>query len=167
MKLYRLLVVLVMFTLNTKAQQVSGVIGSDNINLGGVTIAVESLNKSTISDENGKYIFVFPQPGKYKLIYYINGYHVENRVVEIGDLEAKVIHINLKKTSVQMDEIVVTGTMKEVSKTESPVPAEVYTPALFKKNPTPSIFDALQNVNGVRPQLNCNVCNTGDIHING
>ena len=22
-------------------------------------------------------------------------------------------------------------------------------------------------VNGVRPQINCNVCNTGDIHING
>ena len=31
----------------------------------------------------------------------------------------------------------------------------------------PSIFEALQNVNGVRPQLNCNICNTGDIHING
>ena len=30
-----------------------------------------------------------------------------------------------------------------------------------------SVFDALQNVNGVRPQINCNVCNTGDIHING
>src|SRR5690606_31738730 len=33
--------------------------------------------------------------------------------------------------------------------------------------PTPNIFEALQNVNGVRPQINCNVCNTGDIHING
>ncbi|WP_449435264.1 TonB-dependent receptor plug domain-containing protein [Pedobacter steynii] len=29
------------------------------------------------------------------------------------------------------------------------------------------MFEALQNVNGVRPQLNCNICNTGDIHING
>ncbi len=29
------------------------------------------------------------------------------------------------------------------------------------------MFDALQNVNGIRPQLNCNICNTGDIHING
>lgn len=25
----------------------------------------------------------------------------------------------------------------------------------------------MENVNGVRPQVNCNVCNTGDIHING
>lgn len=66
-----------------------------------------------------------------------------------------------------LDEVVVTGTLKEVRRMESPVPVEVYTPVFFKKNPTPNIFDALQNVNGVRPQLNCNVCNTGDIHING
>jgi outer membrane receptor for ferrienterochelin and colicins len=62
---------------------------------------------------------------------------------------------------------VVTGTLKEVRRIESPVPVEVYSPAFFRKNPTPNIFEALQNVNGVRPQLNCNVCNTGDIHING
>ena len=63
--------------------------------------------------------------------------------------------------------MVVTGTMKPVSRLESPVPVEVYKPTFFKKNPTASIFEALQNVNGVRPQINCSVCNTGDIHING
>ena len=57
--------------------------------------------------------------------------------------------------------------MRPVSKSASSVPVEVYSKAFFKKNPTPSIFESLQNVNGVRPQLNCNVCNTGDIHING
>ncbi|HEX5168547.1 MAG TPA: TonB-dependent receptor [Cyclobacteriaceae bacterium] len=63
--------------------------------------------------------------------------------------------------------MVVSGTMKEVSKMNSPIPVEIYTPALFYKNPTPSIFESLSMVNGVQPQLNCNVCNTGDIHING
>ncbi|QEC54258.1 outer membrane receptor for ferrienterochelin and colicins [Anseongella ginsenosidimutans] len=66
-----------------------------------------------------------------------------------------------------LEQVVVSGTMKEVLKLESPVPVEVYTSSFFKANPTPSIFDALQHVNGVRPQLNCNICNTGDIHING
>ena len=66
-----------------------------------------------------------------------------------------------------LDEIVISGTLKPVLRIESPVPVEIYSQAFLKKNPTPSIFDALQNVNGVRPQLNCNVCNTGDIHING
>jgi outer membrane receptor for ferrienterochelin and colicins len=63
--------------------------------------------------------------------------------------------------------VVVSGTMKEVSKMNSPIPVEIYSPALFLKNPTPSIFESLGMVNGVQPQLNCNVCNTGDIHING
>jgi outer membrane receptor for ferrienterochelin and colicins len=69
--------------------------------------------------------------------------------------------------SASLEEVVISGTMKEVSKLESPVPVEVYTSRYFRMNPAPSIFESLQNVNGVRPQLNCNVCNTGDIHING
>lgn len=66
-----------------------------------------------------------------------------------------------------MDQVVITGTMRAIKRSASPVPVEVYTPKFFLKNPTPTIFDALQMVNGVRPQLNCNICNTGDIHING
>ena len=71
------------------------------------------------------------------------------------------------KTENDLDEIVISGTLKPVSRLETPVPVEVYSSAFLKKNPTPNIFEALQNVNGVRPQLNCNICNTGDIHING
>lgn len=67
----------------------------------------------------------------------------------------------------EMEEVVVSGTMRTVRKMESPVNVEVYGHHFFKKNPVPSIFEALQLINGVRPQLNCNICNTGDIHING
>lgn len=66
-----------------------------------------------------------------------------------------------------LDDVVVTGTLKSISKTESPIPVEIITPKFFLKNPTPSLFEALSIVNGIQPQLNCNVCNTGDIHING
>lgn len=74
--------------------------------------------------------------------------------------------INAQKLS-SIDEVVLSGTLKPVRKLDSPVPVEVYSPVFFKRNPTPNIFEALQNVNGIRPQINCNVCNTGDIHING
>ncbi|GAB4091416.1 TonB-dependent receptor plug domain-containing protein [Flaviaesturariibacter terrae] len=66
-----------------------------------------------------------------------------------------------------LDEVVVSGTMKPVRRLESPVAVEVYTAQFFRKNPAPSLFESLQGVNGVRPQINCSVCNTGDIHING
>ncbi|MBX2940696.1 MAG: TonB-dependent receptor plug domain-containing protein, partial [Ferruginibacter sp.] len=73
----------------------------------------------------------------------------------------------VKDSVKNIEDVVVTGTMKPVRKLESPIPVEVYGQTFLKSNPTPSVFEALQNINGVRPQLNCNVCNTGDIHING
>ncbi|MFV0149058.1 TonB-dependent receptor [Empedobacter falsenii] len=73
----------------------------------------------------------------------------------------------VKDSTEKLNEVVVTGTMKAIKKSDSPVPIEIYTTNFLKKNPTSSLFDAVQLINGVQPQLNCNVCNTGDIHING
>ena len=72
-----------------------------------------------------------------------------------------------EKKELQLDEVVVSGTLKAVKRLENPVPVEVITTTFLKQNPTSNVFDALQNVNGLRPQNNCNVCNTGDIRING
>lgn len=66
-----------------------------------------------------------------------------------------------------LQDIVVSGTLRPVKRLESPVAVEVYTTQFLRLNPVPSVFEAMQGVNGVRPQLNCNICNTGDIHING
>jgi outer membrane receptor for ferrienterochelin and colicins len=66
-----------------------------------------------------------------------------------------------------MDDIVVSGTLRPVKRLESPVAVEVYTRQFFRMNPVPSLFESMQLVNGVRPQVNCNICTTGDIHING
>ena len=77
--------------------------------------------------------------------------------------------LNIVLTTLEdiLDEVVVSGTMLSISKKDSPIPVEVYSAEYLKKVPTPSIFEATQNINGVRPQINCAVCNTGDIHING
>lgn len=86
---------------------------------------------------------------------------------ELQSLNSKKLRKDsITKTS-NIEDIVISGTMKPVRRMETPVPVEVYSPTFFKKNPTSNIFEALQNVNGVRPQINCNVCNTGDIQING
>ena len=90
----------------------------------------------------------------------------QNLNAQIAESDSLIEKKDQTKTS-NIEDVVISGTMKAVKRLESPVPVEVYSPAFFRKNPTPNIFDALQNVNGVRPQLNCNICNTGDIHING
>lgn len=67
----------------------------------------------------------------------------------------------------ELDEIAVSGTLKETKKLESPVPVEVYKEGFFFKNPSFHIFEGMLHINGVRPQNSCNICNTGDIRING
>ena len=120
----------------------------------------------TATDIDGLYELNNIQPGEYLLLVTSLGYRPYQNKVRLG-AGAKTINIQLEPSAQSLKETVVTGTLKPVSRLESPVPVEVYSPTFLKKNPTASVFDALQNVNGVRPQINCNVCNTGDIHING
>ena len=121
----------------------------------------------TVSDSNGFYSLQPATPGTYTLIAERVGFEPFRKKIQLGTGSSLILDIALKATETAIPDVVVTGTLKEVRKTESPVPVEVFTPVFFRKNPTPNIFDALQQVNGVRPQLNCNICNTGDIHING
>ncbi|MEZ4919018.1 MAG: TonB-dependent receptor [Saprospiraceae bacterium] len=99
---------------------------------------------------------------RYKVSYL--GYQTRQVKVEAGVSEAVVYLTPLENT---LKEFVVSGTLKEVQLAASPVPVAIYTAQFFKSNPTPGLFDGLVQVNGVQPQINCNVCNTGDIHING
>jgi len=120
------------------------------------------------SDEEGAFTLKDIPPGTYLLQVKMLGFAPFAQELSIQPGNSTVeLKIALEESELNLDEVVISGTMKEVSKLDSPVPVEVYTAAFFKANPTPSIFESLQNVNGVRPQLNCNVCNTGDIHING
>lgn len=86
---------------------------------------------------------------------------------ELRATQDSTIHIQMSPSGMELNQAVITGTLRESSKTESPVAVEVYTAKYFKSNPVASIFESMQLVQGVRPQLNCNICNTGDIHING
>src|SRR5690606_6030491 len=117
-------------------------------------------------DDNGYFRLQIPEEDyeNGKLVASYAGYAPDTIALSPGKA---TYNFRLIGTAGMLGEVVVSGTMKAVSKLESPVPVEVYTSKFFQANPTPSSFDALQNVNGVRPQLNCNVCNTGDIHIDG
>jgi outer membrane receptor for ferrienterochelin and colicins len=57
--------------------------------------------------------------------------------------------------------------MKEIYLKDSPVKVEVISAAFLRTNPTNNVIEAIQTVNGVQEQINCGVCGTNDIHING
>ncbi|WP_339711465.1 TonB-dependent receptor [uncultured Kriegella sp.] len=147
--------------------QINGIVTANGAPVPFVNIYLEGSTLGTATDENGKYVLNDIPAGDYKLSATALGYLPFSKKITLVEYEKKSYPIRLSESSEQLEETVVTGTLKSVNRLESPVPVEVYSPTFLKKNPTASIFEALQNVNGVRPQINCNVCNTGDIHING
>lgn len=155
------------FSVLGQTSEIRGVIADSKAPIPFANVYLEGTTLGTSSDENGKYVLKNIQEGKYQLKVTILGYKDFSKNIFVGNNDTLNIPIRLTPASEQLEEMVVTGTLKAVSRSESPVPVEVYSPTFLKKNPTASIFEALQNVNGVRPQINCNVCNTGDIHING
>lgn len=144
----------------------SGTIKGKNGPVPAATITLLPLKKTVAADSNGNFVMQGLPQGKFRLL--VSAMQYEKSVREITLTEpAVIIDVQLTEAEKIMNEVVVSGTMKAISKMDSPIPVEVYTPSYFKKNPSPNIFESLQMVNGIQPQLNCNVCNTGDIHING
>ncbi len=121
----------------------------------------------TRSDSSGSFVFENLPKGRHHLTVTMVGYKPIHQAIDLKEEEAKSIDVKLEASDTELDNVVVTGTMRPVMRSQSPITVDVYTPQFFKRNPSPSIFESLQMVNGVRPQINCNVCNTGDIHING
>ena len=166
MKNLILLLCVLAHTLSSAQTTMKGKITSEGQSLSGANIVLKNTKYATISDSMGVYSIKNISSGNYEILVSYTGFKSQKKNISVTDTTEITLDFDLKDSHV-LDEVVITGTLKAVSRLESPVPVEVYKPAFFKKNPTANIFEALQNVNGVRPQLNCNVCNTGDIHING
>lgn len=130
-------------------------------------VVLKNTSFGTVTDSLGRFQLDNVPYGSYTLLATSLGYQPSSRTLRWQGQSQKPMLIELQATNTQLQDVVVSGTMKEMSKLDSPVPVEVYNAQFFKNNPTPTLFDALQNINGVRPQINCNVCNTGDVHING
>ncbi|OOG73230.1 TonB-dependent receptor [Flavobacterium sp. A45] len=163
--------VITLFTiLLTYAQEniaIRGTIMHKSTPIENATVEIIGTNYSTQTDSKGIYSFQNIPKGNYKILVTAVGYKTQRKNIAIQTSAQTQLDYELQTDENELNEVVVSGTLKAVKRLESAVPVEVYTPVFFKKNPTPSIYEALQNVNGVRPQLNCGVCNTGDIHING
>lgn len=162
-KIRCLLIALSIGLINVYSQiKITGnIITKDNQKVSFANILDKTTNTGTSSNVDGEFSFSS------------NKKNAELIISAIGH-KTKTINIS-KDTSLTivleeqdfLNEVVVSGNLVPISKRESPIPIEVYNTNFIEKIPVSGLFEATQNINGVRPQINCAVCNTGDIHING
>lgn len=164
---YLFLTILIITSKSIYSQNISGKITANSPVVQGINVILLNTNFKTKTDSLGIYQFLNIPKGTYKIQVTSTGFKPIVQRISLLENQDLNLDFELEEDQNELNEVVVSGTLKPVKRLESAVPVEVYSPVFFKKNPTPSIYDALQNINGVRPQLNCGVCNTGDIHING
>ena len=161
------IILFVLFSIQTGFTQehtVNGTVYSEGEPLDGASLRIKGTNLGTITNEKGYFSIKFSKKKNNQLIISYTGHKSKQIEIDPKDSDIGKIILELYES---LEEIVISGTLKPVSKLNSPVAVEVYSQSFFKANPSPSIFESLESINGIRPQLNCNVCNTGDIHING
>ena len=163
MRLSFLLILISVFSINAQSFVVKGRVFSGGAPLEDANVYLNATAVGVTTNQKGAFSISMNARSAALTISYI-GYKTKTIVISNGKYDLGIIELVPYDS---LEEIVISGTLKQISKLDSPVPVEVYGKAFFSANPTASVFEALENVNGIRPQLNCNVCNTGDIHING
>lgn len=156
---------LLFMTVSSLSAQLKGVVIGPDGPLQGASIWNEDQNKGVLTDEKGQFEFVANGDTTSTFIVSYVGFR-PFRFQPNAMEKDNPIQITLEPDTF-LDEIVVTSGLLPIKRLESTIPVEVYGASFFKQNPTPSLFDGLLNINGIRTQINCSVCYTGDIQING
>ena len=94
------------------------------------------------------------------------GFESEELNFSINNYSTPITFI-LKENNDILKEMVISATLQLIDRKESPIPIAVYSAQFLNAVPSPSLVQSTNQITGLRPQFNCSVCNTGDIHING
>ena len=146
--------------------QIKGRVSDGVQPIAGATVYFPSINKGGVTNLDGVFIFDALPVGDYPIVISYVGFLPQKAKVTIKHAEQDLGAFLLLADS-SLDEVIISGNLKPVNRLESTIPVEVYSPEFLQLNPSPNLFEGIQYINGIRPQINCSVCNTGDIHING
>lgn len=147
------------------AAQLHCTVTAEGLPLELATVHLPALGIGSTTDSAGMASFGTVPPGEYEVEVSFVGYFTQKKTVSLqpGASAHLIFHLSPQT----LDEVVVTGAMREMRRSQSPIPIDVISAKLFQRNPSPNIFESVAMISGVQPVLNCNVCFTGDIQING
>jgi len=163
-----LILLFFLFPLFSFGQNVSGQLldGRSPVPFASVGIVGTQLGAS--SDYNGNFILRDLKPGTYTLYFSCMGYKADSLDVTVSTTNVHLGDVQLKPSSLGLNELVVSGTLRTVHLSNSAVRIEVVNSKQLLKSMAPTnLMESLGMINGVQEVLSCGVCYTNAISING
>jgi len=129
---------------------------------------IEKTDIGTATDEMGRFSFEFSEPGTHILKASALGYATLSYKVEVVSGEPIDLgSLVLQEDMLGLNEVVITGTMRETFVKASPIKVDVITTELLTKSlPVTNLMESVKLINGVQEVTACGVCNTNSISIN-
>ena len=158
------------FIINAQLTNVNGVVKSESGTLGYASVSLLNSENGVIADGNGYFeIEIDLLKDNNLLISYIG--HVSKKIsLTNKNLNFNNLIVYLEEDINGLNEIVVTGTLKDEYVTESPVKVNVITAKKinsFLPSAGTNITKIVQLINGAQEVIACGVCYTNSISING
>lgn len=120
-----------------------------------------------MTDATGHFLLKNLPVGKLEVALSYVGYESQDVEVEILSHKTVEVKFSLRPTSIQMDEVVVTGSRNETRRRESTTIVNIVPAKIFEHTASNYIAEALNYQPGLRVEYNCSNCGVPQLRING
>lgn len=133
-----------------------------------VSIYIEENKKGAVTDLDGKFTIDELDYGEYTLVASFVGFQLEKKTVTISPNQPiAVVNFDLKEASMNLDQVVVTGTKTPKRKIDSPVIVNVISSQTLNNVQACNLSDGLKFQPGLRVETDCQTCNYTQLRMNG
>ncbi|MCC7053948.1 MAG: TonB-dependent receptor [Gemmatimonadaceae bacterium] len=149
-------------------QVLAGRVTSAGLPLAGALIDVPGTVVSTRSDSAGIFrLRIADRAGHVTVRVRALGHTPASRTLSLPIGAADTLAVDLAATASLLGTVVTTATMQERYLGDSPVKVELVTPAFLQRNVSANLMDNVSFLPGLSQQVDCGVCFTNSIRING
>jgi outer membrane receptor for ferrienterochelin and colicins len=147
---------------------IAGLVESKDGPIVGANVGIPEIQKGSPTNNSGEYEIKNIPPGKYELQISAVGFEKVVKQVTVQAGQKMVVNVRMEESFLELDQMVVTGTMRKTYVKDSPIKVNVVKASKLEQGKTSSnIMDLISGVSGLSTQLNCGVCGTNAIRING
>lgn len=132
------------------------------------TIAVRGTTLGMATDAGGHYMLVdVPADTELTIVASSVGYDPVEKVVTLKAGKTLELNFELRESSVEVEQVVVSASRQEVNRKEAPTIVNIVASELFERTSSSNIAEALNYQPGVRVEYSCSNCGFPQLRING
>lgn len=165
--LFPLLAVTIAGYSQTSTGVVNGTVTYDGEAVSDVNIGFPELQLGGATNQEGEFSIKNVPAGTHTLEVSAIGYKKFSRQIEVPADTTIELNVELEESVTELDQITITGTMRETFIADSPVKVEVISDKFLSKNPSGNLMESINYINGLYNEVSCGVCGTNSVRING